>query len=195
MTLAYKRLTHCPPCLATTETARIAKLDELTFKNLSEVTPATALKPSDSIYPSKPESVQENRSEGRSRHGLRRGPRSLIARRHAFKTQESDTQALASNASIHHQKAAPRKRQFPLQKPRSEHSSVRSSLARARRQYEQYGERKAIQGKSLKNAPVVEDDAPKLHKVLAEVDIRARRGMEERNMAGSKSNNKANSQL
>src|SRR5260364_439963 len=127
MTLAYKRLTHCPPCLATTETARIAKLDALTFKNLSE-----------------PESVQENRSEGRSRHGLRRGPRSLIARRHALKTQESDTQALASNASIHHQKAAPRKRQFPLQKPRSEHSSVRSSLARARRQYEQYGERKAI---------------------------------------------------
>nr|WP_050009315.1 pseudouridine synthase [Candidatus Glomeribacter gigasporarum] len=142
------------------------------------------MKPSDSIDPSEPESVQENRSEGRSRHGLRRGPRSLIARRHALKTQESDTQALASNASIHHQKAAPRKRQFPLQKPRSEHSSVRSSLARARRQYEQYGERKAIQGKSLKNAPVVEDDAPKLHKVLAEAGIGSRREMEEWIMAG-----------
>src|SRR5260364_478657 len=101
MTLAYKRLTHCPPCLATTETARIAKLDALTFQNLSEVTPETALKPSDSIDLSEPESVQENRSEGRRRHGLRRGPRSLIARRHALKTQESDTPALASNASIH----------------------------------------------------------------------------------------------
>src|SRR5260363_461891 len=43
MTLAYKRLTLFSHYLATTETARIAKLDALTFKNLSEVTPETAL--------------------------------------------------------------------------------------------------------------------------------------------------------
>ncbi len=94
-------------------------------------------------------SNRENRSERRSRHGLRRGPRSLIARRHALKTQESDAQALVPNAPLH-KKAVPRKRRFPLQKPFF----------------------------------AVEDDSPKLHKVLAEAGMGSRREMEEWIMAG-----------
>ncbi len=86
------------------------------------------------------------------RHGLRRGPRSLIARRHATKAKESDQpdgQALSSTSSLR-RKTAPRKGQFPLQK----------------------------------RLPAVEDDSPKLHKVLAEAGIGSRREMEDWIIAG-----------
>ncbi len=95
-----------------------------------------------------------NGNEEPARYRLRRGPRGLIARRYAVKVKASDSQTFV-----------------PISPVRSKKISAPMTLRRN-------------QFPLQKRFPPVEDEAPKLHKVLAEAGMGSRREMEEWIMAG-----------
>ncbi|BBO59706.1 pseudouridine synthase [Mycoavidus sp. B2-EB] len=172
--------------------------------NQGETAPASAVPATDetntNIGPAETASAPTPAGEGQVRRGLRRGPRSLIARRRAEKTKGAQPPATPSDAA--RQEASPRPKRPPKSEKNltsSEPSPSKNGKADEVFSYVTSPAYDADNASGNVRAPMLgrlrktalpkrvlapDEDTPKLHKVLAEAGMGSRREMEELIMAG-----------